>query len=67
MNPGRHKADGRPALTERVKSLFRRRRPVTPDEADDLSRWVSEGGTPHPEGPPPVLGLEHPDKSRPLG
>ena len=41
-------------FTERLKSLFRRRRPVTAEEAEVLSTWVSEGGTYDPDGPPPV-------------
>ncbi len=31
-------------LTERVTSLFRRPRPVTPDDADRIANWVNEGG-----------------------
>jgi hypothetical protein len=42
-------------FTERLKSMFRRRRPVTVEEAEVLSNWVNEGGTYDPDGPPPVV------------
>lgn len=41
-------------FTERIKGLFRRRKPVSPAEAEQLSTWVNEGGAFDPEGPPPV-------------
>jgi hypothetical protein len=50
-------------FTDRVKGMFRRRRPVTPKEAEVLSNWVNEGGAFHPEGPPPVV--EKPDDQKP--
>ena len=45
-------------LTERVKSLFRRPRPVTKEDADRIANWVNEGGAVDPEGPPPIIGDE---------
>ncbi len=47
-------------VTDRVKSLFRRRKPVTKEEATRLSSWVNEGGAPDPEGPPPVIDDDRP-------
>lgn len=41
-------------LTDRIKGFFRRRKPVSPEQAEALSNWVSEGGAFDPEGPPPV-------------
>lgn len=41
-------------FSERLKAMFRRRRPVTAEEAEVLSTWVNEGGTYDPDGPPPV-------------
>jgi hypothetical protein len=41
-------------FAERLKSILRRRRPVTTDEAEVLSNWVNEGGAFHPDGPPQV-------------
>jgi hypothetical protein len=41
-------------LTEKAKSLFRRRRPVTQEDAAEIADWLNEGGAPHPDGPPPV-------------
>lgn len=42
-------------FSEKVKSLFSRRKPVTTEEAADISDWVNEGGALHPEGPPKVI------------
>ena len=42
-------------LTKSVKSLFSRRRPVTPEDADEIADWLNEGGALHPEGPPKVI------------
>ncbi len=42
-------------FTDRLKRVFRRRRPVTVEEAEVLSNWVNEGGAFDPEGPPPVV------------
>jgi hypothetical protein len=42
-------------FTDGIRRIFGRRRPVTPEEAEVLSNWVNEGGTFHPEGPPPVV------------
>ncbi|WP_181762860.1 hypothetical protein [Rhodococcus spelaei] len=44
-----------PRFSEKVKSLFSRRRPVTPEEASDIADWVNEGGALHPDGPPKVV------------
>lgn len=41
-------------LSDRIRRLLTRRRPIRRDEAEDISRWVSEGGTYDPTGPPPV-------------
>lgn len=43
-------------FSDKVKSLFSRRKPVTPEDAADISEWVNEGGALHPEGPPKVIG-----------
>lgn len=43
-------------FTDGIKRIFRRRRrAVTPEEAEVLSNWVNEGGAFHPDGPPPVI------------
>ncbi|HEY6800901.1 MAG TPA: hypothetical protein VI121_09675 [Agromyces sp.] len=42
-------------FTERVKSLFRRPRPVSREDAAEIADWVNEGGAYDPEGPPPVI------------
>ncbi|GAA1755783.1 hypothetical protein GCM10009747_12490 [Agromyces humatus] len=42
-------------LTEKVKSVFRKRRPVTPEDAAEIADWVNEGGAADPEGPPRVI------------
>lgn len=44
-----------PKLTEKVKSLFSRRRPVTSEDAAEIADWVNEGGAPHPDGPPRII------------
>lgn len=41
-------------FTDKVRGIFRRRRPVTPEEAHDLADWVNEGGAFDPDGPPSV-------------
>lgn len=38
-----------------VKGLFRRRKPVTPQDAEEIADWVNEGGALHPDGPPAVI------------
>ncbi|MFC4603203.1 hypothetical protein [Rhodococcus kronopolitis] len=43
-------------FSDKVKSLFSRRKPVTPEDAAEISDWVSEGGALHPDGPPKVIG-----------
>lgn len=48
-------AGGMPKLTSAVKSLFRRRRPVTRADAAEIADWVNEGGALHPAGPPPIV------------
>ena len=42
-------------LTEKVKSLFRKPRPVTKDDAAEIADWVNEGGAVDPAGPPPII------------
>lgn len=42
-------------LTDAVKSLFSRRRPVSREDAAEIQDWVSEGGALHPDGPPSVI------------
>jgi hypothetical protein len=49
---------GMSKLTEKVTALFRRRRPVTREEAAEIADWVNEGGTFDPNGPPPVIDDE---------
>ncbi|TQL47537.1 hypothetical protein FB562_0601 [Homoserinimonas aerilata] len=51
-------------FTDAVKGMFRRRKPVTPQEAEDLADWVNEGGAFDPAGPPEVS--EH-DGDEPKG
>ncbi len=43
-------------IKETVGSWFRRRKPkpVSPEEAADISDWVNEGGSYDPQGPPRV-------------
>jgi hypothetical protein len=41
-------------LTEKLKSLFRRPRPVTKEDAAEIADWVNEGGAVSPDGPPPI-------------
>ena len=41
-------------LTEKVKSIFRRRPPLAPEDAAEVADWVNEGGAFDPEGPPRV-------------
>lgn len=41
-------------LTEKVRSLFHRQRPVSREDAAEIADWVDEGGAFSPEGPPPV-------------
>lgn len=43
-------------LGEKLKSLLRRPRPVTDEEAAAIVNWVNEGGAVHPAGPPPIIG-----------
>jgi hypothetical protein len=50
-----------PKLTEKVKSLFKRRRPVTPEDAAEIADWVNEGGAPHPDGPPKIAQPKNKD------
>lgn len=52
-----------PKLTEKVKSLFSRRRPVSRDDAAEIADWLNEGGAMHPDGPPPVVDPKRNDKS----
>ncbi|MFD4180498.1 hypothetical protein [Rhodococcus sp. NPDC058514] len=42
-------------FSEKVKSLFSRRKPVTTEDAADIADWVNEGGALHPDGPPKVV------------
>lgn len=42
-------------LTQRLASLLRRRRPLSPEDAAEISGWVNEGGTFDPDGPPRVI------------
>ncbi|MBP2452052.1 hypothetical protein [Mycolicibacterium lutetiense] len=42
-------------FTRKVKSIFSRRRPVTPQDAAEINDWVSEGGALHPDGPPDII------------
>lgn len=51
-------------FTDGIKRLFRRRRAITPAEAEDLSSWVNEGGSFDPEGPPPVRDEREPKKDQ---
>ncbi|WP_197508233.1 MULTISPECIES: hypothetical protein [unclassified Mycobacterium] len=41
-------------LTRKVKSIFSRRRPVSPEDAAEINDWVGEGGALHPDGPPEI-------------
>ncbi|GAA1813002.1 hypothetical protein [Agromyces neolithicus] len=41
-------------FTEKVKSIFSKRRPMTPEDAAEIADWVNEGGAIDPEGPPRV-------------
>lgn len=43
---------------ERIKSFFRRSRPLTPEDAAEIADWVNEGGTFDPTGPPRVIDTE---------
>ncbi|HPT94323.1 MAG TPA: hypothetical protein PLA13_01285 [Microbacteriaceae bacterium] len=47
-------------IKETMSSWFRRRKPkpVTREEAADISDWVNEGGSFDPQGPPPVRKSE---------
>lgn len=45
-------------FTDTLKSLFRRPRPVTKEDAAEIADWVSEGGATHPDGPPPIIDGE---------
>jgi len=42
-------------FTETVTSFFRRRRPITREDAAEIADWVNEGGAVDPAGPPPVI------------
>ncbi|WP_171018744.1 hypothetical protein [Rhodococcus sp. Q] len=44
-----------PKFIDRAKSLFRKRRPVTREDAAEIADWLNEGGAPHPGGPPTVV------------
>lgn len=39
---------------EKLGSLFRRRRPLTAEDAAEVADWVNEGGAFDPAGPPRV-------------
>lgn len=52
-------------FTERVKSLFRRPRPVNREDAAEIADWVNEGGAYDPEGPPPVIENDRRDTKGP--
>jgi hypothetical protein len=52
-------------FTERVKSLFRRPRPVSREDAAEIADWVNEGGAYDPEGPPPVIEKNRRDTKGP--
>ncbi|MDJ0318696.1 hypothetical protein [Arthrobacter antibioticus] len=41
-------------FTEKVASLFHRRRLVTQEDAAEIADWVGEGGAADPDGPPRV-------------
>lgn len=43
---------------ETLSAFFRRRRPVTPEEYEEIADWVNEGGALDPAGPPPVAEEE---------
>lgn len=43
---------------ERIKSFFRRSRPLTREDAAEIADWVNEGGTFDPAGPPRVIDDE---------
>lgn len=40
---------------EKLGSFFRRRRPLTREDAAEIADWVNEGGSFDPAGPPPVI------------
>lgn len=42
-------------LIEKPASFLGRQRPVTLEDAADISAWVTEGGTADPAGPPRVI------------
>lgn len=46
---------GMSKFTEKVKSIFRRRKPMTRQDAVEIADWVNEGGAFDPEGPPRVI------------
>ena len=47
-----------------VRSLLRRRRPVTREEAVEIADWVNEGGSFDPAGPPPVIEDDRGEEGR---
>ncbi len=49
-------------FTEKITSFFRRQRPVTREDAAEIADWVDEGGAFSPEGPPPIIEDEKPDR-----
>ncbi|MGW9630549.1 hypothetical protein ACWGST_07570 [Agromyces sp. NPDC055520] len=51
-------------FTEKMKSLFRRPRPVTQEDADEIADWVNEGGAFDPEGPPRVIDADEQGKKQ---
>jgi len=50
-------------FTQKVRSIFRRSRPVTREEAIEIADWVNEGGAPDPDGPPRVVD-DHDEEKR---
>jgi hypothetical protein len=42
-------------VTDKIRSMFGRSRPVTREDAAEIADWVNEGGAPDPEGPPRVI------------
>jgi len=51
-------------FNEKLERLFRRRRPMTREDAAEIADWVNEGGSFDPAGPPRVVEVDT-DDARP--
>jgi hypothetical protein len=49
---------------ESLERLFRRRRPMTREDAAQIASWVNEGGSFDPTGPPRVIDDDPDDRQR---